>query len=224
MTQPARPKRLDERVSPGWANLATNLLRYGGIVVGALLIWFGFLTGGFFLLLTGVLAAIAIVGGWLLGSLIQRESWYESDSAQLKTLALVVGFPVAILVFAQLAGPYLTPEPNKFACFAGTPARNGELHTDLAVDPRIKSMKFTMTIGQVSGGALRWFVQDPTGQSRWTDRYEVPGTFTSDAIPGMGGTWRINVISEADSVSYAIAWNSVDPPPAASGQVCAPPL
>ena len=205
-TTPApRPKRLDQRVAPGWAGLSTNLLRGVGILVGALLLWFGIITGGFFLLLTGVLAAVAIVGGWLLGSLIQRESWYDRPNAQLLSLGLVVLFPVALLVFAQVAGPLLTPEPTRVACFSGQPARGGELHTDLPVDPRIKTMAFTMTVNQISGGAVRWFVQDPTLQSRWSGRESAPGTFTSGTLPATGGKWTVNVISEADALDLRTA-------------------
>jgi hypothetical protein len=91
-------------VAPAWANLCTNMLRGGGFVVGIALIYLGFLTGGFFLLLTGVLGAISIVGGWWLGGLIQRESWYEAKNAQAKSYALALGFPIALIVFAQIAG------------------------------------------------------------------------------------------------------------------------
>ena len=221
--QTPRPKRLDQRVAPGWANLSTNLLRGVGILVGALLLWFGIITGGFFLLLTGVLAAVAIGGGWLLGSLIQRESWYDRPNARLLSLGLVVLFPVALLAFAQVAGSLLTPPPTLGACFAGTAARNDELHSDLAVDPRIKTMKFTMTVGQISGGAVRWFVQDPTGQSRWSGREETTGTFESNALPGAGSRWTVHVISEADQVSYDLQWRSIDPAPGNGSTTCLAP-
>ena len=210
---PTRPKRLDERVAPGWANLSTNFLRGGGILVGLLLLWLGFVTGGFFLLLTGVLAAIAIVGGWLLGSLIQRESWYDRPNARMLSLGVVVLFPVALLVFAQVAGPLLTPPPTTAACFKGTPARGGELHTQLGIDPRIKTMVFNIQVTDITGGAVRWFVQDPTMQSRWSGREEAPGTFTSGALPATGGQWTLNVISEADNLTYNLEWLSIDPAP-----------
>lgn len=204
-------KRLDQRVAPGWANTCSNLLRGGGTLVGALLLWLGFLTGGFFIVLTGVLAAIAIVGGWLLGSLVVRESWYESGNAQLRSWALVIGFPIVLLVFAQVAGPLLTPPPTTAACFSGTPQRGGELHTQLAIDPRVKSMRFTFQVGQISGGAVRWFIQDPSGDSLWSGRKYEAGTYTSDELPGAGGQWTINVISEADALTYEMDWVSVDP-------------
>jgi hypothetical protein len=206
-----RQKRLDEMVAPGWASLCQNLLRGGGVVTALLLLWIGVVTGGFFLLLTGVLAAIALVGGWLLGELMVRESWYEHRNTRVPSLILVVAFPVVLVLFAQLAGPALTPPPSMLGCFAGTPSRGGELHTQLAVDPRIKSMQFTLQLSDVGGGALRWFVQDPTGQSRWSGREEQPGTYTSDPIGGFGGKWTVNVISEADRATYELDWRSLDP-------------
>ena len=201
-----RPKRLDERVAPGWADLSTNLLRGGGIVVGLILIWLGFVTGGFFMLLTGVMAAIALVGGWLLGGLVQRESWYERPNARNLSFAIVVIFPLALLAFAQVAGPLLTPPPQLTACFAGTPSRGGELHTQLAVDPRVTSVAFEMRLTAVSGGAVRWFIQDPTAQSRWSGREDSPGTFASGPLPATGGQWTLNVISEADQAAYELVW------------------
>ena len=204
-------KRLDERVAPGWADLCTNLLRGGGIVVGVLLVWLGFVTGGFFLALTGVLGAIALIGGWWLGGLIQRESWYRSPNAQAKSYALAIGFPVALFVFAQVAGPLLTPAPVLAACFSGEPARDGELHSDLDIDPRVSSMQFTMQIEDISGGALRWFVQDPTGQSVWSGREEAPGTFQTGQLSATGGRWRVNVISEADHAVYQLDWTGSAP-------------
>jgi hypothetical protein len=206
-----RPKRLDQRVAPGWADLCTNLLRGGGVLGGLLLLWLGFLTGGFFLLLTGALALIALVGGWLLGGLIQRESWYGRPNSKVTSLALVLLFPVALVAFAQVVGPLLTPPPVKSACFAGSPSRDGELHTELAVDPRIKTMVFNFQVTEISDGAVRWFVQDPTGQSRWSGREESPGTFSSAELQSVGGQWTLNVISEADQLSYNLEWRSLDP-------------
>lgn len=206
-----RPKRLDERVAPGWADLCTNLLRGGGLLVGGGLIYLGFVTGGFFLALTGVLGAIAIIGGWLLGSLIQRESWYESNNARFKTYAVALGFPIALILFAQVAGPLLTPAPATAACFSGTPAKGGELHTDLGVDPRVRSMTFTVVVNQLSGGAVRWFVIDPTGTTQWSGREGASGTFESGPLPATGGTWKLNLISEADQLDYRFEWKSLDP-------------
>jgi hypothetical protein len=212
-TPPPQPprKRLDQMVAPGWANLCSNLLRGGGTLVGLLLLWLGFLTGGFFIALTGVLAAISIVGGWLLGGLVVRESWYESPNAQLKSWALVIGLPVVLLAFAQVAGPMLTPPPATAACYSGTPPRGGELHTQLAIDPRVHSMRFTLKVSQISGGAVRWFILDPSGNSVWSGRKSDAGNYVSDELPGAGGQWTINVISEADTLNYELDWVSLDP-------------
>jgi hypothetical protein len=217
-----RLKRLDERVAPGWANLCTNLLRGGGLLVGAFVIYLGFVTGGFFLALTGVLGAISIIGGWWLGGLIQRESWYESSNAQAKSYALALGFPIVLIVFAQVAGPFLTPAPNTVACFSGTPARDGELHTDLAVDPRIRSMEFTVVVNSINGGAVRWFMNDPIGNSKWSGREETAGTYTSGPLPASGGVWKINLFSEADQLDYRIEWRSLDPSAVRSPTCAAP--
>jgi hypothetical protein len=105
----------------------------------------------------------------------------------------------------------LTAPPNTVACFAGTPARGGELHTDLAIDPRIRSMEFTVVLNQVSSGAVRWFIIDPTGAERWGSREQAAGTYTSGPLPGSGGTWKVNLISEADQLEYRIEWRSLDP-------------
>jgi hypothetical protein len=209
-TQP-RPKRLDELVAPGWASLSANLLRGGGVLVGLLLLWLGFLTGGFFLLLTGVLATIALVGGWLLGGLVTREAWYERPNARLLSLTLVVAFPVALVLFAQVAGPALTPPPTTSACINNVLAQGQQDVRPLAVDPRLTSMQFTLHVTNISGGAVRWFVQDPTGQSRWSGRQQQPGDFASDPIPAVGGRWTVNVVSEADTVQFGLDWRAESP-------------
>lgn len=95
------------------------------------------------------------------------------------------------------------------------PARGGELHTDLAVDPRIKSMEFSVVVNQIGGGAVRWFINDPIGDTKWGDREEAAGTYTSGPLPASGGIWKVNLISEADQLDYRIEWRSLDP--AASG-------
>lgn len=220
-----RPKRLDERVAPGWANQCTNLLRGGGIVVGVALIYLGFLTGGFFLALTGVLGVIAIVGGWWLGGLMQREAWYESSNARARSYAVALGFPIALIVFAQVVGPLLTPTPTTAFCIGGPTERGAQISGPIAVDPRVKSMEFAMEVHSVSGGAVRWFVQDPTGQSRWSGREESAGRFESGALAGTGGQWTFNVISEADALDYTLNWQSLDPA-ATSADVadCYPPV
>lgn len=114
-------------------------------------------------------------------------------------LGLVVLVGVAVFVLES------TP-PNVVACFSGTPARNGELHTDLAVDPRIKSMEFTLVIHQINGGAVRWFVTDPIGNTKWSGREEATGTYRSGSIAASSGIWRVNLISEADQLDYALEW------------------
>lgn len=202
-----RQKRLDERVAPGWANTSANLLRGGGIAVGLLLLWMGFLTGGFFLLLTGVLGLIALAGGWLLGGLVVQERWYERPAARRLTLAMLIGLPIALVVFAQLAGPLLTPAPATSHCFAGELARGQALDEKLAIDPRLRTMVFRLQIPALEDGAARWFVTDPFGQSRWSGRAEAAGhTEQSRVLESAGGEWSIHVISEAERVEYRLEW------------------
>jgi hypothetical protein len=68
------------------------------------------------------------------------------------------------------------PPPNLATCFTGTLARGEERHEPLAVDPRVNSMMFSLQITDISGGELRWFIQDPAAESQWSGRREVPGT------------------------------------------------
>jgi hypothetical protein len=72
----------------------------------------------------------------------------------------------------------------------------------------------------ISGGAVRWFVQDPTMQSRWSGREEALGTFTSGSLPAVGGHWTLNVISEADLLSYNLEWRTIDPAPDSASSTC----
>lgn len=208
MSEPIEPRRrrLDEMAPPGWAGLSSNLLRGGGLLVGAFVLWLGFLTGGFFLILTGVLAAIAVIGGWLLGGLVMHESWIARPNARPLSFALVVAFPVALMLFAQVAGPLLTPPAATSACLSGTLARDGERHDPIAADPRIETMRFRLQVNAIAGGALRYFVQDPTGQSAWSGRAETTGWYESEPIAAVGGQWTVNLISEADEVSYRLDW------------------
>lgn len=207
VAQNAHPKRLDERVEPGWAGFAENLLRYGGIVVGLFVLWLGFLSGGFLLLLTGVLAGVSIVGGWLLGSFVARESWYSRPNAQPLTVLIVVAFPIALIAFAQIVGPLLTPPPTTSATFAGSLADGQESVEILAIDPRIEEMHFAITITSLDNGAVRWYVEDPTGRSAWSGRTDTPGTHDSYFSGGIyGGQWTIHVVSEANQAGYEFDW------------------
>jgi hypothetical protein len=203
-----RPKRLDERVAPGWANLSATLLRGGGVLAGLFLLWVGFVTGGFFLLLTGFLGALALIGGWLLGGLMTRESWYERPNARPLSIVLVIGFPLMLVAVAQFAGPLLTPPPNLAACYSGTLARGEERHEPLAVDPRIDSMVFRLVIHDVTGGALRYFVVDANGESVWSGRPDIAGTYESDQIESHGGQWMVNLIAEAEQSTYQLEWTA----------------
>ena len=203
-----RPRRLDERVAPGWANLSSTLLRGSGVLVGLFLFWLGFVTGGFFLVLTGVLGGLALIGGWLLGGLIMRESWYRRPNARPMSIALVVLLPLALIGMAQIAGPLLTPPPRISACFEGTLARGQQQVEPLAVDPRIDSMVFRLVIHEVTGGALRYFVLDPNGESAWSGRGEVAGVYESDRIEAIGGQWTVNLISEAGGAQYVLEWHA----------------
>lgn len=207
-------------VAPGWASASANALRGVGIVLGLLLLWLGVLTGGFFLLLTGALALISGVGGWLLGSLVTRATWYDRSNGRPLTFSLVVAFPVALFVFAQVAGPLLTPPPQTTACVSGTLARYEQRGAQLAVDPRIKSMEFRVRVVTVDGGAVRYFAQDPRGQSEWSGREETAGLFESGPIEATSGQWTINIVSEASRVDYQFEWRSLDPLPSPGTADC----
>ena len=205
----AQRRRLDQRVAPGWANLCSNLLRGGGILVGALLLGLGFLTGGFFIVLTGVLGVTAIAGGWVLAGLIQRESWYESGNAQVKSWALVVGFPLLLVVFAQVAGPLLAPPPTTGGNLGGGELGAGEQVFQLALDPRIEQVEFSLWF-QANDGPLRWYVEDPSGNSQWSGRSNETGTdrqrFSSDRITSIGGQWLFHVVNEGGYAEYSADW------------------
>jgi hypothetical protein len=118
----------------------------------------------------------------------------------------------AILAFNQ--------PPTTVACFSGTPARGGALETRVAVDQRIKSMVFNVKMTDISGGSVRWFVEDPSGQTRWSGSEATPGTFTSGPMTGSGGEWTLNLVSEADTLSYRFEWVSVDPAATDTGSSC----
>jgi hypothetical protein len=211
-TAEAPRKRLDQMVAPGWANVASNLLRGIGIVVGLILLWLGVITGGFFMVLCGVLALVAIVGGWLLGSMVQRASWYERPNAQPLSIALVVLFPLILIGVAQLAGPLLTPAAPTGGTLGSGQIGHEEKVFQLALDPRVTQLQFTVTFS-ANDGPVRWFVQDPTGQSRWGDRTDTTGaatqTFTSDQLAGAGGQWNFHVINEGATANYTVTWTGV---------------
>jgi hypothetical protein len=208
-------KRLDQMVAPGWANLCSNLLRGIGIVVGLVLLWLGVITGGFFMVLCGVLALVALVGGWMLGSMVQRPTWYERHNAQPMSIALVVLFPLILIVVAQVAGPLLTPAtPTGGTLGSGHIGQEEKVFT-LALDPRVSKVQFTVSLS-ANDGPLRWFVQDPTLQSRWGDRTDTTGaaaqTFSSDQMPGAGGQWTFHVVNEGTSATYSVTWQGSTTP------------
>ncbi len=214
-TPEAPRKRLDQMVAPGWANVASNLLRGIGILVGLVLIWLGVITGGFFLVLCGVLALVAIGGGWLLGSMVQRASWYERPRAQQMSIALVILFPLILIAVAQLAGPLLTPAAATNGTLGGGELGHEEKVFKLALDPRVQKVQFTVTF-TATDGPVRWFVQDPTGQSRWGDRSEATGAYTqqfsSDQMLGQGGQWTFHVINEGGYAEYSVTWQGSTSP------------
>ncbi|MEP7360246.1 MAG: hypothetical protein ABI744_01575 [Chloroflexota bacterium] len=208
-------KRLDQMVAPGWARTISNVSRGVGIVVGVVLLWLGVITGGFFLVLCGVLALVAIVGGWLLGSVVQRETWYERANAQPMSWALVVLFPLMLVVVAQLAGPLLTPAAGTSGTLGSGQVGHEEKVFPLALDPRVQQVQFTISFDG-NDGPMRWFVQDPTGQSLWGDRSDTTGAanqrFTSNNLRGAGGQWTFHIINEGTKASYSVTWQGSTSP------------
>lgn len=138
----------------------------------------------------------------------------------LRVVALLVGTVVVVALGAFA----LNSSPTLVACFSGQPSRGGELHTDLVVDPRIKTMSFSMVVNQISRGAVRWLVVDPIGQSRWSGREESLGIFESGTITAITGRWTINVVSDADALTYGVIWKSLDPAIAPHDPICGVPL
>jgi hypothetical protein len=205
-TDTGRARRLDERRQPGWSSASEALLRFGGLAVAALLLWLGFITGGFFMLLTGVLAAISAVGGWLLGNLVRTESWYERPNARPLTFAIVIGFPILLIAISQIAGPLLTPPPTTSAQREGTLQAEVERVESLSVDPRIQTMQLTINITGMGGNAVRWFLSNPSGQSMWSGRTDAVGVQQSETIDANGGEWQLHLTSEGGPARYVLDW------------------
>jgi hypothetical protein len=215
-TQEPRRKRLDERAGPGWVHTAATLLRGTALFTGIVLIALGFVSGGFFLMLTAVLAAVAVVAGFVLAGIVQRESWYERPNARPISLLLVAALPVGLIVFAQLAAPALTPAPVTAACFAGEIGRDEETTRELSIDPRLGSMEFRLSVPELRDGALRWWVTDPIGQIRWGGRvedapYEERATLTAAQMGPIGGRWTVTVRGETSRARYSIEWYAALP-------------
>ncbi|CAN5205083.1 hypothetical protein BH24CHL7_BH24CHL7_05690 [soil metagenome] len=222
MTEDPQPRqRLDEMSGPGWVDTTSTLLRGAGIAVAVLLVALGFFTGGFFLALTLGLAAVAVIGGFALSYLARRESWYRRPNARTYSLVLLVAFPLAIVAFAQLVGPALTPPPVTANCFQGEVGPDGKDDVQLAIDPRISSMQFRIRVPVLEDGALRWWASDPAGETQWGGRAEEPG-FSDVAQPATaGGLWTLSVRGETSRAQYAIEWRGATADqPLASASPC----
>jgi hypothetical protein len=218
--QVPKRKRLDELTGPGWVGRVGTALRGGGVLVALLLLVLGFVTGGFFLLLTGALAAVAVGGGWLLASLVARESWYERPNSRGLSIVIAIAFPVALVAFAQVVGPLLTPAPQRSHCFSGYLSRGEQRDEPLAVDPRITRMGFRLEVPTLRDGALRWWVTDPVGQIQWGGRADVQGFTEAEEVTPAGGRWMMTVLSEAEAAEFRLEWHgaeadaTLDPSPA----------
>ncbi|MDP8903967.1 MAG: hypothetical protein M3N29_01395 [Chloroflexota bacterium] len=203
----SKPRRLDESVEPSWVGRVALALRGGGIAVALLLLFLGFVTGGFFLLLTGTVAVVAVVGGFLLARFVERESWYRRPNAPVLSTALAIGLPLALITFAQIAGGVLTPPPVTSQCFAGQLGRGQERQFPLPVDPRIATMEGRVTVPTLVGGAFRWWFTDPVGHIAWGGRAEEQGFSETRQLEPSGGQWTVNVVGEADQAEYRIEWH-----------------
>jgi hypothetical protein len=203
---PPRRRRLDEMAGPGWVGTMATLFRGAGIGVALLLVAIGFFTGSFFLVLTLVLAAIALVVGFMLARLVERESWWDRPNSRNYSLILLAAFPLVMVLFAQLAGPALTPAPVTGECLEGEVERDEQRDVRLPVDPRITAMQFRIHVPALDDGALRWWVTDPVGEIPWGGRADEAG-FTEVAEPGpMGGQWTVTIRGEASRAEYVIEW------------------
>ena len=198
--------RLDELVIPGWASLSSNIFRYGGIALAVLLELLGLLSGGFFLVLTSVLSAVAAIGGWSLSVLVSRQSWYLRPNAKPLTAVALVALPVAFVAFAQIVGPLLTPPPTLNQQLSGQLSPGQEqLHT-IAVDPRLTGMSLSISVTPTDGSSVRWFFQDPSGQSQWSGRTDQLGNTASQTFAPAPGQWTLHVIDDTGTAGYTATW------------------
>jgi hypothetical protein len=217
---PPRRRRLDEMAGPGWVRTMGSLFRGAGVAVALLLLALGFFTGSFFLLLTVVLAGIALVAGFLLARFVERESWWERPNARNYSLILLAAFPLLMVLFAQLAGPALTPPAATGECLQGQLERDEQRDMRLPVDPRITAMQFRIEVPALDDGALRWWVTDPVGEIPWGGRAEEAG-FTEVAEPSpIGGQWTVTVRGEASRAEYVIEWRGATADTAMEGAPC----
>lgn len=207
MTEDSQPRRrLDEMSGPGWVDTTSTLMRGAGIAVAVLLVALGIFTGGFFLALTFALAAVAVAGGFGLSYLVRRESWYRRPNARTHSLLLLAALPLALVAFAQLVGPALTPPPLTANCFRGEVGPDEQEDMQLAVDPRISSMQFRLDVPVLDNGAVRWWASDPAGDIQWGGRAEEPG-FSDVAQPAAAsGLWTLSVRGETSRAQYEIEW------------------